>query len=103
MATIVNFNENAISLEKSRWPSKGRRRNTNFIFAKIFDITGAYLECVLSDGDEVIMELDAVLVKILSELDPNVKAYTDSNGKVYVNSRKHYTDACRVANYGTIS
>ena len=36
--TIINFNENAILLEKNRWPSKGRRR-TEEVFIYFFYIS----------------------------------------------------------------
>lgn len=52
------------------------------------DITGAYLECVLPDTDEVIMELSPILARLLAELDPSVTNYTDENGKVLVKLKK---------------
>jgi hypothetical protein len=50
----------------------------------LVDITGAYLECVMPEGDEVLMELDALLTSILRELDPSVIPFINEHGKVIV-------------------
>ena len=52
------------------------------------DITGAYLECYLSEDDEVIMELDCVLSKLLCELDPDIKPFIGPDGKLCVKLKK---------------
>jgi hypothetical protein len=48
------------------------------------DITGAYLECELPDGDEVFMELDPLVSKLLQELDPDAKQYETAKGTTLV-------------------
>jgi len=48
------------------------------------DITGAYLECELPDGDVVIMELDPLVTKLLQELDPDAKQYETVKGTTLV-------------------
>jgi hypothetical protein len=52
------------------------------------DITGAYLECILPDDDEVIMTLDPMLTSILAVLDPTVEAKKDEKGVLYVKLKK---------------
>jgi hypothetical protein len=52
------------------------------------DITGAYLECLLPEDDEVIMTLDPVLASILTDLDPTVEAKRDEKGVLYVKLKK---------------
>jgi hypothetical protein len=46
------------------------------------------LECFLNEDDEVIMILDSVLTKLLLELDPNIKTFVDSDGRVCVKLKK---------------
>lgn len=58
------------------------------------DITGAYLECDLSDEIEVIMKLDPVLTKILQQVDKTVAGHQDEKGVTYVKLNK--------ALYGTV-
>ena len=58
------------------------------------DITGAYLECDLSDEVEVIMKLDPVLTKILQEVDKTAVGKADEKGVTYVKLNK--------ALYGTV-
>ena len=52
------------------------------------DITGEYLECELPDVDEVLMALDPRLSRLLAELDPSVKRYTDESGKLVVKLKR---------------
>lgn len=47
------------------------------------DIGGAYLNAEMT-GEEVIMELDPLLVKIALQVDPSLKPYVDSRGKLVV-------------------
>lgn len=58
------------------------------------DITGAYLECDLTDDVEVIMKLDPVLTKILHSVDKNAVGQEDEKGVTYVKLNK--------ALYGTV-
>jgi hypothetical protein len=58
------------------------------------DITGAYLECDLTDDVEVIMKLDPVLTKILHEVDQSAIGQEDEKGVTYVKLNK--------ALYGTV-
>jgi hypothetical protein len=58
------------------------------------DITGAYLECDLTDDMEVIMKLDPLLTKILHEVDKNAVGLEDDKGVTYVKLNK--------ALYGTV-
>lgn len=58
------------------------------------DITGAYLECDLTDEMEVIMKLDPVLTKILHQIDKSVVGMQDDKGVTYVKLNK--------ALYGTV-
>ena len=53
-----------------------------------YDITGAYLEVSLPEGDEVFMYLDPVLTKILSELDPRSATMIDEKGGLVVKLNK---------------
>lgn len=57
---------------------------------KIFtiDIAGAYLECTLPDGDEVIIELDPLVTRLLQELDPDVKQYETTQSTTLVKLKK---------------
>jgi hypothetical protein len=52
------------------------------------DITGAYLECEIADGDEVIMQLSDVLTKLLAELDPSIIPYIDESGRIMVRLKR---------------
>ena len=52
------------------------------------DITGAYLECEMPDGDEVIMVLDPLLTRLLNEIDPSVTGMQDGKGRTYVRLSK---------------
>jgi hypothetical protein len=52
------------------------------------DITGAYLECTLPEGDEVIMELDPLVTKLLQELDPDAKQYETVKGTTLVKLKR---------------
>ena len=52
------------------------------------DITGAYLECEIEDGDEVIMQLSDVLTKLLAELDPLIIPFIDESGRVMVRLKR---------------
>lgn len=62
------------------------------------DITGAYLKCTLPEGDEVIMELDALVTKLLQELDPDAKQYETVKGTTLV---KHFMGALSLPGCGT--
>lgn len=53
-----------------------------------YDITGAYFEVSLPEGDEVFMYLDPVLTKILSELDPQAATMIDEKGGLVVKLNK---------------
>jgi hypothetical protein len=52
------------------------------------DITGAYLECEIAEGDEVIMQLDNVLTKLLAELDPLIIPFIDESGRIMVRLKR---------------
>lgn len=52
------------------------------------DITGAYLECHMPDGDEVLMELDATLTRFLQEIDPSIVPFKDETGRVVVKLKR---------------
>jgi hypothetical protein len=52
------------------------------------DITGAYLECEFPDDDEVIMTLDPLLTKLLTQIDASIKGKQDERGVTYVRLRK---------------
>ena len=52
------------------------------------DITGAYLECELPEGDEVIMLIDPIMTKFLLEIDDSIKPLVDKNGCTYVRLKK---------------
>ena len=52
------------------------------------DITGAYLECEMPDGDEVIMELSPLVASFLAEIDPSVKSFADESGRVLVRLKR---------------
>jgi len=52
------------------------------------DITGAYLECEIEDGDEVIMQLSDVLTKLLAELDPLIIPFIDESGRIMVRLKR---------------
>lgn len=52
------------------------------------DITGAYLECEIEEGDEVIMQLDNVLTKLLAELDPLIIPFIDESGRIMVRLKR---------------
>jgi hypothetical protein len=58
------------------------------------DITGAYLECDLTDEMEVIMKLDPLLTRILHEVDKSAIGKEDEKGVTYVKLNK--------ALYGTV-
>ena len=51
-------------------------------------ITGAYLECDLPEEDEVYMELDPLLTRLLATLDPTVIGVAGDNGKLVVKLKK---------------
>lgn len=48
------------------------------------DISGAYLECHLEDGDEVHMELDPTVSMLLREIDPTAAQYETAKGSTVV-------------------
>ena len=52
------------------------------------DITGAYLEVVMPEGDEVLMELDPVLTKLVKELDPTAEQFVNDKGKLVVRLKR---------------
>jgi hypothetical protein len=58
------------------------------------DITGAYLECDLTDEMEVIMKLDPLLTRILQAVDKSAVGFEDEKGVTYVKLNK--------ALYGTV-
>ena len=51
--------------------------------ASVFDVGSAYLNAEM-EGEEVIMELDAVLSMILSRIAPGFATFVDGRGKVCV-------------------
>ena len=61
---------------------------------RTIDITGAYLECDMTDQVEVIMKLDPLLTKILQQVDSTLAGTEDSRGVTYVKLNK--------ALYGTV-
>ena len=48
------------------------------------DITGAYLECMLPEGDDVFMILDPTTAMILQQIDPIAILFRAKNGTLYV-------------------
>lgn len=48
------------------------------------DNTGAYLECDLAKEEEVYMDLDPLLTRMLCLLDPSAKGFVGDNGKLCV-------------------
>lgn len=52
------------------------------------DITGAYLECILPEEDEVIMIVDPLLARLIAELDSSVIPFRDSKGLLYVRLKR---------------
>ena len=60
---------------------EGRRVTT-------IDITGAYLECLIDDNDEVIMTIDPFLATLLAQIDPTVEQMKDEKGVIHVKLKK---------------
>jgi hypothetical protein len=52
------------------------------------DITGAFLECALPEGDDVTMALDPIVTKILCELDEMTTPFVGEDGRVFVKLRR---------------
>ena len=52
------------------------------------DITGAYLECELPEGDEVLMLIDPIMTNFLLEIDDSIRPFVAENGCTYVKLKK---------------
>ena len=48
------------------------------------DITGAYVECELTEDDEVLMKLDPLLSALVTEIDPTAVPFRDDKGCLVV-------------------
>ena len=52
------------------------------------DVTGAFLEVEMPEDDEVLMELDTTVTRILQTIDPTVVPFINSDGKVIVRLKR---------------
>lgn len=58
------------------------------------DIDGAYLDCELPEGDEVVMKREPLVTELLLKIDPSAQPYVSERGERAIRLKRSQTVVC---------